>query len=79
MEDFELAPRNFGFQPVTSLRFILGFPGGSDGKESPCNVGETPWRRDRLPTPTLLPGEFHGQRSLVGDSQSMGSQRVEHN
>ena len=27
-----------------------------------------PWRRERLPTPDFLPGEFHGQRSLVGYS-----------
>ena len=29
-----------------------------------------PWRRerDRLPTPVFLPGEFHGQRSLMGYS-----------
>ena len=25
-----------------------------------------PWRRDWLPTPVFLPGESHGQRSLVG-------------
>ena len=25
-----------------------------------------PWRREQLPTPIFLPGEFHGQRSLVG-------------
>ena len=25
-----------------------------------------PWRRKWQPTPVLLPGEFHGQRSLVG-------------
>jgi len=24
------------------------------------------WRRKRLLTPIILPGEFHGQRSLVG-------------
>ena len=23
-------------------------------------VGKTPWRRERLPTPVLWPGEFHG-------------------
>ena len=28
--------------------------------------GEDPWRRKWLPTPILLPGESHGQRSLVG-------------
>ena len=26
------------------------------------------WRRKRLPTPVFLPGESHGQRSLVGSS-----------
>ena len=29
-------------------------------------VGKIPWRRECLPTPVFLPGEFHGQRSLVG-------------
>jgi len=24
---------------------------------------EDPWRREWLPTPVFLPGEFHGQRS----------------
>ena len=50
------------------------FPGSSDGKESVYNAGDpgsiprserSPWRREWLPTPALLPGEFHGQRSLV--------------
>ena len=54
-----------------------GLPGGSDGKESPCQgsrpgfdswVGKIPWRRERQSTPVFLPGEFHGQRSLVGYS-----------
>ena len=27
-----------------------------------------PWRRAWLPTTVFLPGEFHGQRSLVGYS-----------
>ena len=27
-------------------------------------VGKIPWRREWLPTPVFLPGEFHGQRSL---------------
>ena len=26
------------------------------------------WRRKRLPTPVFLPGEFHGQRSMVSYS-----------
>ena len=48
------------------------------GRESACQhrrrrrhgfdhwVGEIPWRRKWQPTPVLLPGESHGQRSLVG-------------
>jgi len=35
---------------------MVWFPGGSDGRK-------IPWRRAWLPTP-ILPGEFHGQRSL---------------
>ena len=31
-------------------------------------AGEIPWRRAWPPTPVFLPGEFHGQRSLAGDS-----------
>ena len=29
-------------------------------------VGKIPWRREWQPTPVFLPGEFHGQRNLVG-------------
>ena len=47
------------------------------GKESSCQcrrcrfnswVGKMPWRRKRQPTPVLVPGEPHGQRSLAGYS-----------
>ena len=31
-------------------------------------VGKIPWRRAWQPTPVLLPGKFHGQRSLEGSS-----------
>ena len=31
-------------------------------------VRKIPWRRKRQPTPVFLPGESHGQRSLVGPS-----------
>ena len=31
-------------------------------------VGKIPWRRKWQPTPGLLPGQSHGQRSLVGYS-----------
>ena len=30
--------------------------------------GEDPWKRAWQPTPVFLPGESHGQRSLVGYS-----------
>ena len=39
----------------------LGFPGGSDGKESACNAGDP----SSIP-PVFLSGECYGQRSLVG-------------
>ena len=70
------------------LHYNLGFPGGTSGKEPTCQcgrhrfnpqVGEIPWRREWLPTPVFVPGESHGQRSLVGYSPCMGSQRVRHN
>ena len=41
-----------------------------------CRCGFNPrvrkisWRRARQPTPVFLPGESHGQRSLVGYSES---------
>ena len=56
---------------------MTDFPGGSDGKESACNVGDLGlvsglgkilWRKKWQPTPAFLPGEFRGQRSLVGFS-----------
>ena len=55
----------------------LGFPGSSDGKEYVCQcrkllfdpwVGKIPWRREWLPTPVFLTGEFHEHKSLVGYS-----------
>ena len=48
----------------------LGFPGGSDGKESRPGfdpwVGKIPCRWEWLPTPVFLPGESHGQKNLEG-------------
>ena len=52
----------------------MGFPGGSDGKESAC-YGFNPWvwritlRRAWQSIPVFLPGKSHGQRSLAGYSQ----------
>ena len=31
-------------------------------------MGKIPWRREWLPSPAFLPGEFHGRRSLAGYS-----------
>ena len=56
-----------------------GSPGGTSGKEPACQcrrqrcrfepwVRKIPWRRAWQPTPVFLPGESHGQRSLVGHS-----------
>ena len=51
------------------------FPGGSTSKDFVCNAGGGPGlipglgrflEKGWLPTPVFLPGEFHGQRSLVG-------------
>ena len=63
----------------------MGFPGGSDGKESVCSsgpgfnpwVGKIPWRRKWQPSPVFLPGESHGQRNLEG--YSPWSRSVGHN
>ena len=49
----------------------MGFPGGSESKESACNAedmglipgsGKPPGERNGYTTPVFLPGEFHGQR-----------------
>ena len=54
------------------------FPGSPGDKEPTCQcrrrkrpgfhpwVGKIPWRRGWQPTSVLLPGESHGQRSLLG-------------
>ena len=40
----------------------MGDPGSIPGLE------RFPWRREWLPTPVFLPGEFYGQKSLAGYS-----------
>ena len=64
----------------TNIFSVLGFPGGASGKERRLQsrrlrrarfdpwVEKIPLRRKWQPTPVLLPGEFHGQRSQVGYS-----------
>ena len=53
-------------------KHYMGFHGSSDGKESACNAGDPGsiprLRRKWQPISLFLPGEFHGQRSLVGYS-----------
>ena len=58
----------------------VGFPGGASGREPahPCrrhkrrrfspSFGKILWRKKWQATPVFLPGESHGQRSLVGSS-----------
>ena len=61
---------------IWNLRCFRGFAGGSLIKNLPAMqearvwplVGKIPGRREWLPTPVFLPGDFHGQRSLVGYS-----------
>ena len=64
---------------------FLGFPGDSDGKQSTWNVGDPGSFPELGRSPGEGPGNPlqysgvenpHGQRSLAGYLQSMGSQRV---
>ena len=56
---------------------MYSFPNGSEGKASAFNAGRPGfnpwvrkilWRRKWQPTPVLLPGKSHEQRSMVGYS-----------
>ena len=66
---------------IFKARYVLiGVPRWCSGKESTCEcrrhkrlwfdpwAGKIPWRREWQPTPVILPGESHEQRSLVGYS-----------
>ena len=64
----------------------MGFPSGSDGRESTFNAGDPEfdpregkihWRRRWQATPVFLPGEFPWTEE-PGGLQSMGSQRGGH-
>ena len=67
---------NEDYQLITFTRL----PRWHSGRESACQcrtwkrcpfnsrVGNSPWRKKRQSTPIFLPGEVHGQKSLVGDS-----------
>ena len=67
-----LCSRACGWQQLDSQ-----VPGGLAGKEPASNMEDlglipgserSPWRREWLPTPVFLPGEFHGQGSVEGYS-----------
>ena len=64
----------------------IGLPRWLSGKESTCQcrrlrfnpwVRKISWRRKWQPTPVLLPGKSHGQRSLMGYSP-WGWKRFKH-
>ena len=60
------------------IKVVIGFPGGSDGKESACNAGDpgliprlgrSPGKGNEwLPPPVFSPREFHELGSLAGYS-----------
>ena len=70
----------------SALSCILGFPGGSAGKESACNGGDLglipglgrSLGEEWQPTPVFLPGESPWTEE-PGGIQPMGVQRVGHN
>ena len=65
---------------LRGVKARIRLPGLHSGKESACWcrrhkrcgfspwVRKIPWSRKWQPTPLFLPGEFHGQRSLVSYS-----------
>ena len=55
---------------------LVGFPGGASGKKPAAKAqgardvsstlgGKDPLEEDKGPTPAFLPGESHGQKSLM--------------
>ena len=68
---------NLFFYLLLSIYLIYGLPRWLCGKEYSCQgrrqrfdpwFGKIPRRRKWHPAPVFLPGEFHGQRRLVGYS-----------
>ena len=83
--------RNLGYrEPAIGYTQIYnpaeGFPGGSAGKESSCNVGDlglipglgrSPGEGNGYPLPPVFqPGEFHGLYSPWGRKQSDTTKRL---
>ena len=68
------------YHDVTITEIKLGLPRWLSGKDPTCQckrhrrgsfdpwVRKIPWRRKWLPTPVVLPGKSHGQRSLASYS-----------
>ena len=66
-----------------------GYPDGASGKEPVCQCGrhkicrfsswveKISWRRKWQPTPIFLPGESHGQRSLLGYSHGVARSQTQ--
>ena len=74
-------PTISGFVNCLGINRHLDFPGCASGKKKSTfqcrrhkrprfnpKVEKIPWRRKWQPYPVFLPGEFHGQRSLMGYS-----------
>ena len=72
-------PKVKAFKNCLLLLSLWGFPGDAVVKNPSAMqktqdagtipwAGKIPWSRIWQPTPVLLPGKFHGQRSLVGYS-----------
>ena len=54
-------------QVVLAVKNLPANSGDKRGRFNGC-VGKIPWRRAWQPIPVFLPGESHGQRSVVGNS-----------
>ena len=68
-----------------ALTLYLGFPGGSDSKESACNAGDMVWSMDQedplekeMATHSNILAWRIPRTEEPGGLQSMGSQRVRH-
>ena len=87
-EDFILILTKTWIWPTVWVR-LKGFPGDSSGKEFTCQcrkrrrlgfnpwVRKIPWNRKWYPTPVFLPGQLHGQRSLMGYSPCSQKCRIQ--
>ena len=61
--------------PLPGTSHNMGFPGGSDGKESTCNAGDT----GLIPGSGRSPGEGNGyplQYSCLGNPTDRGARRA---